>query len=80
MKTNLARSGVRVRGLIGGPSYPLSRNMNEEKEVSDMRSWGHSECKGPEVGRRLMHLRRRRSPVWLGEQGEGGRRWGCRGR
>ena len=54
--------------------------MNEEKEVSDMRSWGHSECKGPEVGRRLMYLRKRKSSVWLGEQGEGGRRWGCRGR
>lgn len=40
------------------------------KEVRDM---GSSEWKGPEVGKRVVCLRKRKSPVWLGEQGG---RWG----
>lgn len=38
--------------------------MNEE--ASGVRG---SEWKGPEVGKRLLCLRERKSPVWLGEQG-----------
>ena len=45
-----------------------------------MKEMGSGECKGPEAGKRLVCLRKRKSPMWLGEKGEDGRRWGRRGR
>ena len=50
--------------------------MNEEKEANNMKEMESGECQGPEVGKRLVCLRKRKRPVWLGDKEEDGRRWG----